>query len=219
MGRLVDDLYNLAVDLVPKDSAPHFGQLLLLSHKSFLSAITLIGQAQPEDAAAVTRRAIEIARVALAVKQDPQNADKWMAHEKRMGRWQAREKGEKPRHLTVPLDLPNDHPILKELERHLGILSDAYIHFTPEFFGSQDWKRSQGRIDLRYFTSDPKTIRRDLVELTGVHVSALRIFDECLGGPFSKSSEWLNLWNTLKKEGGKLSEEFAPTTAEGGSHG
>src|SRR5690349_5535824 len=101
LGDLIDRLYERGVTLVPKSSPPPFGQLLLICHKSFLSALTLIGQAQPDDAAPISRRAIEAAKFALAVKRNPENAMKWAAYEQRMGRWQSREKGEKPKSLSL----------------------------------------------------------------------------------------------------------------------
>lgn len=64
LGDLLDRLYERAVALVPKQSPPPFGQLLLICHRAFLSALTLIGQAQPDDAAPISRRAIEEARLA-----------------------------------------------------------------------------------------------------------------------------------------------------------
>ena len=90
LGDLTDRLYERAVTLVPKSSLPPFGQLLLICHRSFLSALTLIGQAQPDDAGPISRRAIEAARLALAVRRNPDNAIKWAAYEQRMERWQAR---------------------------------------------------------------------------------------------------------------------------------
>jgi hypothetical protein len=65
---LVDKLYDRGIDLVKPDSPPRYGKFLLLAHQSFLSAATLIAQAQPFDAGPITRRAIEIARVCLASK-------------------------------------------------------------------------------------------------------------------------------------------------------
>lgn len=175
---------------MPKSSPPPFGQLLLICHKSFLLALTLIGQAQPDDAGPISRRAIEAARLALAVKRNPESAMKLAAYEQRMERWQAREKGEKPKTLSPKFDLPRDHPFLTGLEMQIGILSDSSVHFTPEYFGSQLWIRSEARIELRYFTSDQKTIERDLITLTGIHASILRIFDECLDGSFFLDNQW-----------------------------
>ncbi|MBM4124136.1 MAG: hypothetical protein FJ246_04140 [Nitrospira sp.] len=210
LGQAVNDLYEKAVGLVPKDSPPHFACLLLLCHKSFLSAIALIAQGQPEDAAAITRRAIEIAQVALAVKAKPGNAEKWVVFEKRMARWQARDRGEKPKNLYTELDLPSDHQILNELKKQLGILSDAHIHFTPEFYGSQNWIHSLGRIELRYFTSDQRVIERELITLTDIHASIVRIFDECFGHAFFDNSDWMETWKTLEENARLLAKPFEP---------
>jgi hypothetical protein len=211
LGDLLDRLYERAVVLVPKQSPPPFGQLLLVCHRAFLSALTLIGQAQPDDAGPISRRAIEAARLALAIKTNPRSAMKWAAYERRMHRWEARNRGEKPKTLTSKLDLPSNHPILGELEKQLGILSDSCVHFTPEYFGSQHWIRSESRIELRYFTSDQRAIERDLIILTGIHASILRIFDECLTCSFFSDGHWRQMWQQLETQGQPLAEPFKPS--------
>lgn len=211
LGDLTDRLYERAVTLVPKYSPPHFGQLLLICHRSFLSALTLIGQAQPDDAAPISRRAIEAARLALAVRTNPENARKWVAYEKRLERWQARDRGEKPKPLTPKFDLPCDHPILTELEKHLGILSDSSVHLTPEYFGLQHWIRNETKVELRYFTSDQRVIECSLITLIGIHASILRIFDECLDSHFFSDDQWKQVWKKLEINGRPLAEAFKPT--------
>jgi hypothetical protein len=203
LGGLTDKLYERAIAVVPKSSPPPFGLLLLICHRAFLSALTLIGQAQPYDAGPISRNAIEAARLALAVKTNPKNAV-------RMERWQARNKGEKPKVLSPKLDLPPDHPILSELEKHLGILSDSSVHFTPEYFGSQHWIKSEKRVELRYFTSDQRTIERELITLVGIHTNILRIFDECLDGSFFSDTHWQQMWQRLEANGRPLAEPFGP---------
>ena len=210
IGGLTNELYELAVTLVPKSSPIHFGQLLLICHKSFLSALILIGQAQPDDEGPITRRAIEAARLALAIKTNPENARKWVAYEKRMGRWEARDRDEKPKLLTPKLSLPNSHPILNELEKQLGILSDSSVHLTPEFFGSQHWVRSGTKVELRYFMSDQRKIECNLITLAGVHACILRIFNECLNGPFFSDDRWFRVWGQLENIGKPLAEAFKP---------
>lgn len=211
LGDLTDKLYERAVTLVPSSTPPPFGQLLLICHRSFLSALTLIGQGQPDDAGPISRRAIEAARLALAVRRNPDNATKWAAYERRMERWKARDRGEKPKPLSPKLDLPRDHPILTELEKQLGILSDSSVHFTPEYFGSQHWIRSETRIELRYFTSDQRTIECNLITLIGIHASTLRIFDECHDGSFFTDDQWKQVWQQLEANGQPLAESFTPT--------
>ncbi len=194
---LVDQLYGLAFDLTPRNMPPRYGRFLLLCHRSFLSAATLIGQGQPEDAAPITRRAIEIARICLGAKINDENAEKWAAYEKREARWKARLAGEKPRSLPpIKLDLPIKHQVLEELEREIGILSDTYVHFTPEFYSSQNWK-DEDDVDsdkfivfLSYFTTDQKTLKRELILLAENHVRMFSIFDECLNYTFSRSERW-----------------------------
>ena len=210
LGGLTNKLYEHAISFEPRNSSPLFGQLLLLCHKSFLSALILIGQAQPDDADPISRRAIEAARLALAVKSNPENAVKWAAYEKTMERWQARNRSEHPPPVYPKLELPRSHPFLGELEKQLGILSDTSVRFTPEYFGSQSWIRSKTRIHLRYFTSDQRTIERHLMTLVGIHANVLRIFDECLDGALFSNQDWKDLWQQLEAQGLRLAEPFKP---------
>ena len=73
----MDKLYEISIAAVPADNSKVYAKFLLICHKSFLSAATLIGQAQPDDAGAITRRAIEVVRLAAALKDDPAIADTW----------------------------------------------------------------------------------------------------------------------------------------------
>lgn len=110
----VDDLYNAIIKLVPNERVASVqGRLLLVCHKSFLAAASLIVQAQPEDAGPVTRRAIEVVRLAAAFKDDESVLEQWHAWEERMERWEARQKEEKPKHFQVHIEVK--HPIVKEL--------------------------------------------------------------------------------------------------------
>lgn len=211
LGDLTDKLYERAITLRSKPSPPPFGQLLLICHRAFLSALTLLGQAQPDDAGPINRRAIEAARLSLASKTDPNNAAKWASFEQRMERWQARNRGERPKPLFPKLDLPHNHSIWNELEQQLGILSDSSVHFTPEYFGAQHWITSEARIELRYFISDQRTIEQDLLILVGIHANILRIFDECFDGSFFLDQEWHQIWIQLEANGRPLSECFRPT--------
>ena len=56
----LDELYNHTISIFPSDAPGRYIRFLLLFHKSFLSAATLIGQCQPDDAATITRRAMEL---------------------------------------------------------------------------------------------------------------------------------------------------------------
>ena len=101
----------------------------------------------------------------------------------------------------------------------LGILSDAYVHFTPEYFASQNWQdereTEQPMIRLSYFISDQRTIERELILLTWIHAKILRIIDECLDMALSRKETWRNLMTTLYKEGKRLSEKFGELTNPG----
>ena len=56
----VDRLYRTTIDLGPAH-CPRvcFGRMLLMCHKSLLSAATLIARGQPEDAAPISRRQLK----------------------------------------------------------------------------------------------------------------------------------------------------------------
>jgi len=68
----VDRLYRTTIEL-GSAHCPRvcFGKMLLMCHKSLLSAATLIARGQPEDSAPISRRAIEIGHLAVAVHLDP----------------------------------------------------------------------------------------------------------------------------------------------------
>jgi hypothetical protein len=100
---LVDKLYADAIALMPSDRPHLFGQILLICHKSFLSAAALIGQAQPDDAAPITRRAIEAAQFAAVIKTNSGKIDDWVAFDTRMQRWRDRQEGKKPKWLKPKL--------------------------------------------------------------------------------------------------------------------
>lgn len=210
---LVDEIYSHSIKIVPKDTPPRYGRFLLLCHKSYLAAATLIGQAQPDDAAPITRRAIEIARVCLASKHNEDNYEKWLSYEKRHARWEKREAGEKPPHLPkIQLDLPKDHYILNELMSELGMLSDAYVHFTPEYYTSLNWKDDRKSeppmVRLSYFISDQRVLEREVVLLTGIHAKIIRLIDECLDNFLSHEAEWRKLMTALYQQGKLLSKKF-----------
>jgi hypothetical protein len=213
LGSLVDQLYNQAAKLVPQNTSPRYGRSLLLCHRSFLSAITLIGQAQPEDAAPITRRAIEAARICLALKFNHRNLEKWLDFENRMKRWKTRGEGSKPPSFHPPrLDFPRNHEVLDELTTHLGMLSDSYVHFTPEFEESQDWRILPEAhfvsVYLNYFISDQRTIERELLILAKIHGYILGVIDECLDWAFRQNEQWRILMKSLIGKLHGLQTEF-----------
>lgn len=192
---LMDKLYEVSIAAVPKDKSPVFGQFLLICHKSFLAAATLIGQAQPDDAAPITRRAIEVVRLAAAMKADPAVAEEWVAYDKRMERWQARDEGEIPKSLHIPI--PAEHPLVKQLMDTWGIISDADVHFTPEYWGSLRWEKRDDKMFLQYFSGEQRTIETAIIQLLGAHMMMLRVLDDCLERSFSSSEAWRSIHDQL----------------------
>jgi hypothetical protein len=191
----VKGLYERAADLVPAAAPPSFGRILLLGHKSLLSAAALLARGLPDDAAGVTRRAIEAVRTGRAVKHDRGNLDRWIAFEKRMARWTARAQNAKPKGLVAPaLTLPQPHPVLDQLAKYLGMLSDVWVHFTPEFLDRQSWREERKGasviIGLNYFTESQEVIERELLNLGTIHLLCLDVLDECFASAFSADEGW-----------------------------
>ncbi len=210
---LVDEIYTHSIKIIPLNTPPRYGRFLLLCHKSFLAAAILIGQAQPDDAAPITRRAIEVARVCLASKHNDENYEKWLSYEKRHERWKKREAGDKPPYLPpIQLDLPKDHTILNELMSEIGMLSDAYVHFTPEYYTSLNWKDDRKSeppmVKLSYFISDQRVLEREFILLTGIHAKIIRLIDECLDNFLGNESSWRKLMTTLYEQGKLLSKKL-----------
>lgn len=141
----IDGLYRQAPDLLPASSRVIFGRLLLLSHRSFLSAASLALRALPDDAEAITRRALEAARLAIAIKHDPKNLKLWAAYETRLARWRSRQMNERPGDLRLGLNYPKDNPVLEQIGKLIGMLSDTAVHFTPEFLPLEEPPRANAR--------------------------------------------------------------------------
>jgi len=206
------ELYQRSLDLVPKDALV-FGRSLLLCHKSLLSAAAMIGRRHPDDAAAITRRAIETARVALAVKHDAKNLERWKNAEQRLARWAARGQGKRPKPVKDIIQYPAGHAGQEELLRYFGLLSDAFVHFTPEFVETQGWRHQTrgeyGYVELPYLETDQRSIERHLLILGGVHMRIVDILDECFDGALSGDDEWRRRRADVAERGARLGELFA----------
>lgn len=209
---LVDDLYVRAIALTPGDQPAIFGQLLLVCHKSFLSAVALIGQAQPDDAGPITRRAIEAARLAAAIRTDPSTADRWSAYEQRMQRWIDRHAGSKPKVFRPKLGQldPAIAPVIEELMKMDGTLSDLYVHLTPENLLQLAWESREGTAYLNYFVRDQQALRRDVILTSGTYLRILLVMDWCLGNAFSSNPDWRLLLATACERGEPFAQEFTP---------
>jgi hypothetical protein len=114
--------------------------------------------------------------------------------------------------------LPDSHPILDDLIGKLGILSDAFVHFTPEYYSSLNWKDNREseppKIYLSYFISDQKVLERELLILAGSHAEFLQIIDECVDRYLYKQSTWKSLMSSLYKTGARLGHIFEISTNE-----
>ena len=205
---LLDSLYVEGIDLIPPASPPYFGRLLLICHKSMLGAVSLLLRLHPDDAGAVTRRSIEAALIAAAIKHDPSNLAEWQSFEERTKRWDARQEGQKPKPLHPSVTYPETEQV-ERLRSQLGTLSDAYVHFTPEFMLNLDWRTADAEggnmsVHLNYFTKDRAQIEREIVNLAGAHAATLDIFDACYGRPFQANQRWASLRKLLDIRGARL---------------
>src|SRR5258706_7986596 len=76
-------LYDLSIDtLAPDKTYPLYAKLFLVCQKALMSGAALIARGQPDDSAGVTRRAIEAACLARAIKHDKANLNEWLSFEK-----------------------------------------------------------------------------------------------------------------------------------------
>ena len=210
----IDALYRYAFGITPSDKSPVYAQFLLICHKSFLSAAALIGQAQPDDANPITRRAIEAVRVAAAIRTDPAFAKKWTAWEERTKRWKEREEGRKPKPPPKPRIIVHEtvQPIISELMTSYDILSDTSVHFSPEYFSELNWERRDESIHLNYFEGDQRVIEREIINLIGIHLRLLEVIDWCLDGAFTRDEKFCTLVEDIKQTGKPFAEAFDRTS-------
>lgn len=193
----LDETYRDAIRAMPAEGVPTiFGKFLLICDKSMRSAAMLITARQPEDSVAITRRAIETAQTALAIKLNDANAMNWLSGAERMERWAARESNEKPAFFKAKLEDVRRDPLMDELGKFLGVLSDAYVHFTPEFYSTLAWETRintngvGGQIFLNYFHTDDREVGRHYNLLAAVHGLILKAFDRCVDGRLAGNSEY-----------------------------
>ncbi len=214
----VDHMYRTTLDLGAAHSPREcFGKMLLMCHKSLLSAATLIARGQPEDAVPISRRAIEIGQLAVAVHLDSQNYVKWLDWTRRTARHAARMKGERPKnepgHKWGKEVL--EHPLLAELRTFLGIASDYYAHFTPEFEGNLAWSEEVKpdedlTTQLEYFDTTMRTINCAFLSLATIHLRLLDVFNACFGGGLESDGGWRLLKTTALAIADELAQEFHP---------
>lgn len=189
--RSLDKLYQAAhaSDAFPKTGAERqefLRKCFALCHWSMLAAATNTGSGLPEDGPSITRRALEAAKVCVAIKADPTNFEEWRASEQRSARWSARAAGHKPKGPPVSPQYKNvsANPFYQEIQALIGVLSDAAVHFTPEHFGLYVWEQTlnqDGTADISLSIGDNAVAYR-LFELIDQHLFIIRVFDHCLDG-------------------------------------
>lgn len=178
----IDTAYQSILAADAKHSLLYY-QFLFICHKSLLSAAVCLAQGQPEDSLSISRRAIECAKVALAIKLDKDSADKWLSFQERHERWVRRGEGEKPQRLIISYPALKGNLLAEQLNCQLGILSDEGVHFTPEFFGNLYWvvqrePSGDGEIRLNYFHNEDKLIESNVISLAAIHGLILKVFDQ-----------------------------------------
>lgn len=187
----LDELYRVAHVKAPfvKTGAERDDLLqmcFLICHRALLSAATSTGSGLPEDGAAITRRALEAAKVALAITVDAGNLDQWRALGTRTGRWEDRGKGIRPKGGPVNPQYKGltAEPLHEDLMTVIAVLSDFTVHFTPEHVLGYEWERTtnkDGSTNLA-FGVDEDAVPKGLLMLADQHRLILRVFDRCLDG-------------------------------------
>ena len=210
----LDAAYRASVDSVPTAGFPPiFGRILLVCHKSMLSAATVIAQGQPEDSVGITRRAVEAARVALAIKLDEENGTQWTQYQKRHDRWLKRQQNEKPKSFQVQFKGLQGDVLIERMDTHLGIMSDASVHFTPEFYSTLDWEVRHGadgfgEFYLNYFQRNTREIALHLLGLGSTHKTILESLDKCYDGCFQRDKASQTKISEFVRLGVNLNEAY-----------
>jgi hypothetical protein len=184
---LVDRMYATAVELAAPNHSPTLGKFLMICHRDFLVTASQVARGLPFDSHANTRRAVEAAKVALAIKRNRANVQEWLKQELRQRRWDARQEGQIPKSLP-PNRFPEltEEPLIRELQQYFGIASDSFIHFTPEFLANLDFPETPTgdgnvSIGLNYFACEQAVLQHAIM-LCGLHVRILLVFDAVFDG-------------------------------------
>jgi hypothetical protein len=107
------------------------------------------------------------------------------------------------------------HPLLTELRTFLGMISDSSAHFTPEFEGGLQWSESVTpgetvTLLLDYFDTTKRVIHCAFLNLAGIHLKLLDVFDACFKDGLSSDGGWRFLKTTAWAIGSELAVEFSP---------
>jgi hypothetical protein len=185
-------------------------RIFIACHQAMYSAASCLARGVPLDAAAASRRALEAARTALAIKLDRQNGERWTAYEERLSRWQARQTNQRPLKLRIDYDVLRGDVLAEKLACFIGILSDAAVHFTPEFLLRLDFQeRKHGTVMFsEYLEADEGQIAQDVKMLAAVHLLILKTIDRCCDGGFGASQQFPMALQNIAQAARGLYEEY-----------
>ncbi|MFN0168680.1 MAG: hypothetical protein ACKV22_19830 [Bryobacteraceae bacterium] len=109
-----------------------------------------------------------------------------------MSRWQARQTEQRPPKLKIDYDVLKGDALAEKLACFIGILSDAAVHFTPEFLSRLDFQEGKHgtAIISKYLEADDHQLALDLKMLASVHLLILKTIDRCCDGGLSGSNEF-----------------------------
>jgi hypothetical protein len=221
----LEEAYRAALEAFPSSgTSTIFGRFLLICDKSMRTAAMLVAGCQPEDSVGVTRRALECAKTALAIKLNDTNVANWLSQEERLARWAARKEGKKPKSFRVDLESVKGDPLIDQLGDMIGVLSDASVHFTPEFYSNLAWEvriredSPTGHIFLNYFHTSDREIERAFLSLYAAHGLILNAFDRCTDGKLSENARFKErvsvFWQVSKQFSDAYRERYP--NADGG---
>lgn len=185
-------------------------RLLLVCCQAFYSSVSCIARGTPWDSAGPSRRALEAARTALAVAKDPENLQKWTAFQERLARWEIRMDGGKPPSLKIQYSVLEANKLEQKMATLIGILSDASVHFTPEFSSRLNYKHDQSGkfIYLEFLEERVDEQAREIKLLSAIHLTILRAFDQCCGGALARSSGCREAMQDIEVIASKLGEKY-----------
>jgi hypothetical protein len=216
---LVNRMYDCAGALASKRHSPTLVKLMMVCHREFLVAASQIQRGLPFDSHANTRRAVEAAKVALALKRNRNNGEEWLKTEIRQRRWDARQQGQKPERLPpVQFRELDKEPLIVSLQQYFGIASDTYLHFTPEFFGRQSFSLTpiddtNVFLGLNYFASE-RDILLHAVMLCGLHLRILLVFDAVFDNVIIEDAGWIVLRATFEQLATELMRDLPTANRE-----
>jgi hypothetical protein len=130
--------------------------------------------------------------------------------------------GKKPERLpSFTYDYQGRETLMQELNNQHGILSDGFVHFTPEYYASQNWRvkdtdAQHQTLELVYFISDIQIIKHELIIPADTHARILNVIDHCVDRTFSNDDQWKTIGETLFQEGREFGDLIAKELAKQG---